>query len=77
MVDVSHGMDSDSILNRHVGDLGNIEVDADGGCDLNILDWVVTLGSNKTTNVIGLPLMIHNLTDDGGHTGRGESNTTG
>jgi Cu-Zn family superoxide dismutase len=77
MVDVSHGMRSDSILERHVGDLGNIEIDADGSANLNILDWVITLGSNKTTSVINLPLMIHNLTDDGGHTGRGESNTTG
>ncbi len=49
MVDVSHGMSSDSILERHVGDLGNID----------------------------LSLMIRNLTDDEGHTGRGESNTTG
>ncbi|CAF1106314.1 unnamed protein product [Rotaria sordida] len=74
---VSHGMPSDSILDRHVGDLGNIEVNADGRATLNALDWIISLGSNKTRSVIGLPLMIHNLTDDGGHSGRGESNTTG
>jgi len=50
---------------RHVGDLGNIETN------------VISIGFDKTRNVVGLPLMIHNLTDDGGHTGKGESNTTG
>ena len=77
MIDVSHGMPRDSILDRHVGDLGNIEVNADGRATLDALDWIISLGSNKTRSVIGLPLMIHNLTDDGGHTGKGESNTTG
>ncbi|CAF1590790.1 unnamed protein product [Adineta steineri] len=72
---VSHGMPSDSV--RHVGDLGNIEVNADGGAYIGLRDNVISLGFDKTRTVIGLPLMIHNLTDDGGHTGKGESNTTG
>ncbi|CAF1003151.1 unnamed protein product [Rotaria sordida] len=74
---VSHGMQEDSVLERHVGDLGNIEVDADGIGHVVICDWVISLGFNKTRNVIDLPLMVHNLTDDGGHTGHGESDMTG
>ncbi|CAF1350499.1 unnamed protein product [Didymodactylos carnosus] len=62
---------------RHVGDLGNIEVNADGRAYVAARDNVISLGFDKTRNVIGLPLMIHNLTDDGGHTGKGKSNTTG
>ncbi|CAF4236282.1 unnamed protein product [Rotaria socialis] len=74
---VSHGMQTDELLNRHVGDLGNIETSVDGGAYLGLVDRVISLNFNNTRNVIGLPLMIHNLTDDGGHTGKGESNTTG
>ncbi|CAF1138935.1 unnamed protein product [Adineta steineri] len=72
---VSHGMPRDS--QRHVGDLGNIETDGNGRAYIAMRDNVISIGFDKTRNVIGLPLMIHNLTDDGGHTGKGESNTTG
>jgi Cu/Zn superoxide dismutase len=77
MVDVSHGMPDDPILERHAGDLGNIDTNADGRTYIALVDRVISLGFNNVTNVIGLPLMIHNLTDDGGHTGKVESNTTG
>jgi Cu-Zn family superoxide dismutase len=70
-------MPDDDPTTRHVGDLGNIETNADGRAYVALVDHVMSLGSNNITNVIGLPLMIHNLTDDGGHTGQGESNTTG
>jgi len=40
-------------------------------------DGILSLGYNNKTNIIGLSLMIHNLIDDGGHTGKAESNTTG
>ncbi|CAF1259157.1 unnamed protein product [Rotaria sordida] len=73
----SHGMPKDSLMQRHVGDLGNIEVNADGRAYVALRDDIISLGFDKTRNVIGLPLMIHNLTDDGGHTGKGESNMTG
>ena len=62
---------------RHVGDLGNIETNADGRAYIALRDGVISIGFNKIRNVVGLPIMIHNLTDDGGHTGKGESNTTG
>ncbi|UJR20350.1 hypothetical protein I4U23_023481 [Adineta vaga] len=75
---VSHGMPGDPPMKRHVGDLGNIQTDANGRAYVGLVDHVMSLGTyNNVTNVIGLPLMIHNLTDDGGHTGKGESNTTG
>jgi Cu-Zn family superoxide dismutase len=75
MIDVSHGMPRDS--QRHVGDLGNIETNPDGRAHIAMRDNVISIGFDKIRNVVGLPLMIHNLTDDGGHTGKGESNTTG
>ncbi|CAF1324777.1 unnamed protein product, partial [Rotaria sp. Silwood1] len=74
---VSHGMPEDPLMQRHVGDLGNIDINADGRAYIGLVDHIISLRSNDTRNVIGLPLMIHNLTDDGGHTGKGESNTTG
>jgi Cu-Zn family superoxide dismutase len=77
MVDTSHGMPDDPISQRHVGDLGNVETNADGRTWVALVDHVISLGDDKTRNVINLPLMIHNLTDDGGHTGKGESNATG
>lgn len=70
-------MQGDAFLQRHVGDLGNIESDVNGRAYVGLVERVISLGSNSTRNVIGLPLMIHNLTDDGGHTGKGDSNTTG
>ena len=77
-VDVSHGMPGDPVSQRHVGDLGNIQTDVNGRAYVGLVDRIMSLGfNNSKTYVIGLPLMIHNLTDDGGHTGKGESNTTG
>ena len=70
-------MQEDALLERHVGDLGNIETDVNGRAYVGLVERVISLGSNSTRNVIGLPLMIHNLTDDGGHSGKGDSNTTG
>ena len=70
-------MPGDPLLKRHVGDLGNIQTDATGRAYVGLVDRIISLGFNNKTNIIGLPLMIHNLTDDGGHTGKGESNTTG
>ncbi|CAF1016767.1 unnamed protein product [Adineta ricciae] len=75
---VSHGMPRDPITQRHIGDLGNIQTDETGRAYVGLVDHYMSLGTyNNLTNVLGLPLMIHNLTDDGGHTGKGQSNTTG
>ncbi len=75
MIDASHGMPRDS--ERHVGDLGNIETNEYGIAYVAMRDNVISIGFDKIRNVVGLPVVIHNLTDDGGHTGKGESNTTG
>ncbi len=77
MVDVSHGMPSNPLLQRHVGDLGNIETNTYGTAYVALRDDIISIGYNKIRDVIGLSVMIHNLTDDGGQTGKGESNTTG
>jgi Cu-Zn family superoxide dismutase len=77
MVDVSHGMPGDSLLERHVGDLGNIETNANGSVYIDFADPVISIVPNNTRYIVGLLVMIHNLTNDGGHTGKGESNTTG
>jgi len=69
-------MPSDPLLQRHVGDLGNIETNTYSIAYVALRDAVISIGYNKIRNVIGLSVMIHNLTDDGGHTGKGESNTT-
>ncbi|CAF4066334.1 unnamed protein product [Rotaria sp. Silwood2] len=70
-------MTGDPLLKRHVGDLGNIETNVYGTAYVGLVDRVISVGFSNITNIIGLPLMIHSLTDDGGHTGKGESNTTG
>jgi Cu/Zn superoxide dismutase len=56
MIDVSHGMPRDS--QRHVGDLGNIETNVDGRAYIAIRDGVISIGFDKTRNVIGLPLIL-------------------
>jgi Cu-Zn family superoxide dismutase len=70
-------MPSDPLLQRYLGDLGNIETNTYGTAYVALRDDISSMGYNKIRNVIGLLVMIHNLTNDGGHTGKGESNTTG
>lgn len=63
-------MPEDSILKRHVGDLGNIQTDVNGTVYVDFADPIISLIENNTRNIIDLTLMVHNLTDDGGHTGK-------
>ena len=66
------GPDSDV---RHVGDLGNIEVGADGVASVNITDKIIQLqGPN---NIIGRTLVVHADPDDLGKGGHELSKTTG
>jgi Cu/Zn superoxide dismutase len=62
---------------RHVGDLGNMHTNTNGKAYIALRDDVISISFDKIRNVIGLPIVIHNLTDDGGHTGKGKSNTIG
>jgi Cu-Zn family superoxide dismutase len=68
-----HGAPKDD--NRHVGDLGNIEVNKDGRVLQTMVDEQIALfGPN---NIIGRTLVIHALEDDHGQGGFEDSKTTG
>jgi Cu-Zn family superoxide dismutase len=68
-----HGAPKDD--NRHVGDLGNIEVNKDGRVLQTMVDEQIALfGPN---NIIGRTLVIHALEDDLGQGGFEDSKTTG
>ena len=56
----SHGSPSDSI--RHVGDLGNIEADANGKAHLEYIDKIITLEGKHS--IIGRSVIIHKNEDD-------------
>jgi len=69
-----HGAPSDE--NRHVGDLGNIEVKADGETtEVNISDNLVSLIGQHS--VIGRSIVVHEKEDDLGKGGNEESLKTG
>jgi len=71
-----HGLPSASITQRHVGDLGNITVDADGSLELNMTDSIIQL-FNLTQSIVNRTVVIHLLRDDGGEGGFNDSTTTG
>jgi len=69
----THGAPEDE--ERHVGDLGNIEVKHDGTVDIDISDKLVSLvGANS---VIGRSVIAHADADDLGKTDHQLSKTTG
>ncbi len=74
--DVSHGPPTANITGRHVGDLGNITTDENGTAYINITDSIIQL-YNTTQSIINRTFVVHAMLDDGGHTGIGDSNTTG
>jgi len=70
----THGAPSDS--NRHVGDLGNVEVKTDGEeIEINITDALVSLVGQHS--VIGRSIVVHEKEDDLGKGGNEESLKTG
>ena len=69
----SHGAPSDS--NRHVGDLGNVEVNTEGEVQTEIKDSLVSLIGKYS--VIGRAIVVHELQDDLGRGGFNDSKTTG
>lgn len=75
-LDTLHGPRTASIMNRHVGDLGNITTDANGQANISISDSIIQF-YNSTQSIAGLTIIVHLMSDDGGSTGIGESNTTG
>jgi len=69
----THGAPEDD--NRHVGDLGNIETDAQGNSRGEVLDpFVKVIGP---LSVIGRTVVVHAGTDDLGKGGNEESLKTG
>ncbi|HSR17096.1 MAG TPA: superoxide dismutase family protein [Ignavibacteriaceae bacterium] len=56
----NHGAPMDSV--RHVGDLGNLEADADGKAHIEWLDTLITL--EGTNSIIGRSVIVHEKADD-------------
>lgn len=65
-----------NMLDRHVGDLGNIKTNAKGEAKYVFNDDVIKLRGNKC-NIIGRGLIIHEDEDDCGKGGNAESLKTG
>lgn len=61
---------------RHVGDLGNINVDNNGNVDFQITDHLIKLRGSKS-NIIGRSVVIHEDEDDNGLGGFPDSLITG
>uniref|UniRef100_U5EZ17 Superoxide dismutase [Cu-Zn] n=1 Tax=Corethrella appendiculata TaxID=1370023 RepID=U5EZ17_9DIPT len=70
---MSHGAPNAQI--RHVGDLGNIQADANGECHTIISDSLVSLFGSRS--VIGRGVVVHAGEDDLGLTDHPDSLTTG
>ncbi|BES98297.1 Superoxide dismutase [Cu-Zn] [Nesidiocoris tenuis] len=69
-----HGGPQDQI--RHLGDLGNVEVDEDGVARIDFTDRWLSLGGRN--NVLGRSIIIHELPDDlGKGRDRAKSKKTG
>ncbi|KAH9936417.1 superoxide dismutase [Fomitopsis serialis] len=69
----AHGAPID--VSRHVGDLGNIQSDAQGGSKFTIEDSLVSL--NGPLSVVGRAIVLHEGTDDLGRGKNEESLKTG
>ncbi|KAK2576314.1 hypothetical protein KPH14_005678 [Odynerus spinipes] len=70
---VTHGALEDTI--RHVGDLGNIQANAEGEAIVDITDTVISLSGPN--NIVGRALVVHSGEDDLGKGNSTLSLTTG
>jgi Cu-Zn family superoxide dismutase len=59
-----HGMPGDT--DSHLGDLGNMTVDADGAGELTASNASWTIGDGATTDVVGHAVIVHGDPDDFG-----------
>ncbi len=75
-LDTSHGPPTANIMNRHVGDLGNLTTDEGGMVDVDMEDWIIQL-YNITQSILDRTVVIHRFRDDGGESGAPDSTTTG
>jgi Cu-Zn family superoxide dismutase len=69
----THGGPDDEV--RHVGDLGNVEANAEGVAEGSITDSLIQLSGEHT--VVGRSIMVHAGVDDLGKGGHELSSTTG
>ena len=58
----SHGAQTDPGEKRHVGDLGNVEADADGKVHLEVTDQVIALEGENS--IVGKAVVVHAQADD-------------
>ncbi|UJR22078.1 hypothetical protein I4U23_025144 [Adineta vaga] len=72
----SHGPMTADITGRHVGDLGNLVMNANGSVYVNFTDSIIQL-YNMTQSIINRTIIIHFNRDDGGLGNSSTSNTTG
>ena len=70
----THGSPKD--VNRHVGDLGNVEADASGHASLKWEDPMIMIFGG-VNNVVGRAMVVHEREDDLGAGGNEESLKTG
>lgn len=75
-LDTNHGPRVTTLLNRHVGDLGNITSDSSGSVTLDMTDGIIQL-YNATQSIINRTVIVHRMRDDGGQGGFSDSTTTG
>ena len=71
----THGGPNDDREHRHVGDLGNIEIDKNGVCKISFTDLLVKLSGEHS--VLNRSVVIHEDEDDLGKGGDKESLRTG
>jgi Cu-Zn family superoxide dismutase len=57
-----HGAPADPAERRHVGDLGNVEADADGRAHLEMVDTVIALEGEN--GIVGKAVIVHAQPDD-------------
>ncbi|XP_076396600.1 uncharacterized protein LOC100876247 [Megachile rotundata] len=70
---LTHGAPSSTV--RHVGDLGNIQANAQGEASVNIKDSIISLSGPN--NVLGRAIVVHSGEDDLGRGSSPLSATTG
>ena len=70
-----HGAPTDE--ERHVGDLGNIIADENGGASITRTDRLIRLKPSSSRSVIGRAIIVHAKPDDLGKVGDEESKKTG
>ncbi len=75
-LDTLHGPRTANIMNRHVGDLGNITTDVEGVATINFEDSIIQL-YNATQSILNRTVIVHLMRDDGGMGGNPDSSTTG